>query len=69
MFEESSKNLGMFLTQLKDVVYIFLILIYLMQLKNTRTAIRDEYEITEAIQILIDHECKVGISDVVQEDL
>ena len=30
---------------------------------------RDEYEITEAIQILIDHECKVGISDVILEDL
>ena len=50
-------------------LYLFDLNIFDAIRRTPRTAMRDEYEITEAIQILIDHECKVGISDVILEDL
>ena len=50
-------------------LYLFDLQIFDAIRRTPRTAMRDEYEITESIQILIDHECQVGISDVIKEDL
>ena len=50
-------------------LYLFDVSIFDAIRQTPRTAMRDEYEITNSIQILIDMEYKVKAMDVIEEDL
>lgn len=50
-------------------IYLFDLPIFDAIRRTPRTALRDEYEITNSIQILIEDGCKVNISDVVEWDM
>ena len=50
-------------------LYLFDLHIFDAIRRTPRTAMRDEYEITESIQILIDDEYRVMTSNIIQEDL
>jgi len=50
-------------------LYLFDLHIFDAIRRTPRTALRDEYEITDAIQILIDDGYRVVVSDIVHEDL
>jgi len=50
-------------------LYLFDLHVFDAIRRTPRTAMRDEYEITDSIQILIDDDFKIRALDVIQEDL
>lgn len=50
-------------------IYLFDLHIFDAIRRTPRTAMRDEYELTDAIQILIDDHYRVAASDVIEDDM
>ena len=50
-------------------IYLFDLAIFDAIRRTPRTALRDEYELTDAIQVLIDDGSKVRPADVIEEDI